>query len=1621
MAAILFYPSANYLEDRIANGRNLNDNDYDTFGNASSYTLNIRRNNAATKVTHVWLVSSGVSSYRINVSPSITRTISNSFVNKYGNTISRLRHGRHWDLFELPTILHESSINISFSGSSRRIYELACLEMGYELDIDSRFVSESHRKIDRAEIVQGDQFGYLTRSSRRGSNRWSWISQYQILFEDGNHDEHFAWLEKNPNIFFAPNTEYYPNRVYPATVMQMEHSAQDRSIIKSQGSVVNFTIAENTGLLYDQITSQDNAAPVVPSPSPLRSVSSNSVIGRITISWRAPENADESRVRSYEWREAGGSWNNIGNNLSFVVDRNVQSRTYNFEIRAIGASGRSAVSSVSVQGQAIPRSSTVRSLSATAPTYNTILIQFTEPSNADAAAVTHYLYRIGTTGNYTRIDRGDRSTYSITRTEITGRSTAYTIQVIAVGASGNSAIASDSVIVSNRPAPTVPRNLEVTSPTYNIVRIEFDASSNAVDAQVSKYQYRRMGISAWTDAPSFAFNLPDEISGGTYTYQVRAVGVIGNSVHASDSVTVLNHPLPTAPRSPALDVSTKGSVLLTFGEPANAAAAEIKEYSYREAVAEDETPNAWVSTGTSRSVRIPITESRSYTYEIRARGTSGWGTDYASVTGEGEAFDIPGEARSLQLDSPGNNNIRIRVNPPSNRVDAGVTGYEYLLTTDYDDDTDEEWVAFGNAGSGQQSVTFGGSLLPLEHEVSVRVVGPSGVGDSIMDDVMVTTDRAAPNPARSLTLLVLGYNRLQLSWSDSTTADVVWYEYKESSETAWTRHESPVNLTMVPEGRYIYQVRAFGLGGYSGAASSNAATVSDPPEAPSALRMLTSTPTADEYYEATVSWQEPANIDEAILTRYQWRRQTGVDDENMPVYTAWTTTGNSGADTSFTISTLINNVGTTFNVEVQCVAAGGSVSGIVSVSGTARPLPLAVATFTATPIDDGMRVTWTAPSNAAMAQILGYDIKRSTSTTWTRTTALTADFDIEPAGTYMFNIVPIGFEGRGPQSNAAGILGHRPGAPRSVTADIATAGEATISFRGPANRNRDGVTGYQYSHQTGTNLDDSPIWSNWSDTFTARKFTVSHPNGGEFTYRIRSIGTRTGIAVATTTFTIQVLGPEAVENLRVSFRNNRFGIAYSFVIDGTEHLDYEVIKIEYKPAGGEWTNLRANDRQPIPLPERTNIGTLTMPMWRSVRRPGYTVWVAYLPNPVIAESYTFRVQGRYDDGTTRYGVETTVSSSASASPPDIPVPNPIRTPVVIPENRNVYIGWVEPEPIEGVEVVYYTVVATDVDDTDNTFNQTVYYTSAEMIVERNKTYDFVITPYGIAGAGESVTIQSPIPFAQPEMVTLTLNSTLAGQLYAFWTPPENSTQTGDLRYQYRFITESDWTDTTERSVSYINLPADDYTFFVRAVNESGVAGISTSGEITVAAPVPTRVEQLRHGLLTATTWPILWNAPENAVAAGITHYEVRVGSGGDWTDIGNVLSYTYTWLDTDNDVTLYVRAVGPSGASGIVEIANATGSTYPGVVPMFTADVSVAGELTVNWAVPLNVPPAVLTGYDMRIFYPNGAQYNRSAAADATSYTETGLSPGEYSVRIWARTSAGVSPGLGTLATGVVT
>ena len=168
-------------------------------------------------------------------------------------------------------------------------------------------------------------------------------------------------------------------------------------------------------------------------------------------------------------------------------------------------------------------------------------MDWTAPSDNGGAAISDYdvRYQEGSTAGGTWTALGQTTTsYTVSSLD---KGTEYTFQVRAVNSVGDSAASSSDTTTTLTTVPGAPTSLSVTT-GETTADLSWTAPTDTGGTAITEYQYRfTTGSTAggtWTDTDSTAVSVTiSSLTADTeYTFQVRAVNSVGNSV-ASTAVT----------------------------------------------------------------------------------------------------------------------------------------------------------------------------------------------------------------------------------------------------------------------------------------------------------------------------------------------------------------------------------------------------------------------------------------------------------------------------------------------------------------------------------------------------------------------------------------------------------------------------------------------------------------------------------------------------------------------------------------------------------------------------------------------------------------------------------------------------------------------------------------------------------------------------------------------------------------------------------------------------------------------------------------------------------------------------------------------------------------------------
>lgn len=192
----------------------------------------------------------------------------------------------------------------------------------------------------------------------------------------------------------------------------------------------------------------------------------------------------------------------------------------------------------------------------------------------------------------------------------------------------------------------------------------------------------------------------------------------------------------------------------------------------------------------------------------------------------------------------------------------------------------------------------------------------------------------------------------------------------------------------------------------------------------------------------------------------------------------------------------------------------------------------------------------------------------------------------------------------------------------------------------------------------------------------------------------------------------------------------------------------------------------------------------------------------------------------------------------------------------------------------------------------------------------------------------------------------------------------------------------------------------EYTISVRAINSAGSSTVRTFTVTPIELTPPSEPRNLTAAGRDASVY-LTWQAPSSNGGDPITHYQLQVDDG-EWTDIGNVLSYTKTGLTNGTTYSFKIRAVNSLGESTASEQKTA----IPGAVPSMPLNFTAVGgnnQVVLSWQAPDSNGGLAITGYEIQT---DGGSW--TPVGNVLTYTVTGLTNGtSYTFRVRAVNAMG--------------
>ena len=175
---------------------------------------------------------------------------------------------------------------------------------------------------------------------------------------------------------------------------------------------------------------------------------------------------------------------------------------------------------------------------------------------------------------------------------------------------------------------------------------------------------------------------------------------------------------------------------------------------------------------------------------------------------------------------------------------------------------------------------------------------------------------------------------------------------------------------------------------------------------------------------------------------------------------------------------------------------------------------------------------------------------------------------------------------------------------------------------------------------------------------------------------------------------------------------------------------------------------------------------------------------------------------------------------------------------------------------------------------------------------------------------------------------------------------------------------------------------------------------STPTPTSTPIPKPSAPTGLNISGITQTSITLNWTK-----SSGATFYEVRRGTTGGFTRLGDVSSHVFTGLSAGSSYTLQVRAGNSGGTSPTAQTTASTNNVPPPPAPSAPTSLNTSGitqtSITLNWT-----KSSGATFYEVR----RGTTGGFTRLGDVSSHIFTGLSAGSsYTLQVRAGNTGGAS------------
>ena len=894
---------------------------------------------------------------------------------------------------------------------------------------------------------------------------------------------------------------------------------------------------------------EGEAAPVTATPSEtpseprnLRATRGN---GQVMLAWEQPRFDGGSRIERYEYCVGeyadcvgeSGSWTSTGQVREATVTNLTNGEPYEFNVRAVNAQGPGEAAT----DTATPAETPSAPLSLSAARGDRQVTLNWEPPSDGGSAILRYQYEVDGSGEWVRVSGGPAAR-SVTVPNLENNRS-YEFKVRAVNVRG----AGEAATVALDGSPSAPVDLTARAGAGQVT-LTWEPPRSDGGSAIERYEYRVDSSGAWVPVDGEAdarettvtelANGQSLVNGLRYRFELRAVNGANPGEGAAAMVTARPSAKPSEPRNLSATPGDR-QVTLNWEPPFSDGGSAILRYEYRVDGRGMWTPAVGGADARETTVKA-LDNGLPYHFELRAVNSAGEGEGEGAVATEtATPSEKPSAPHNLRA-TPGDRQVTLRWEPPSNDGGSDILRYEYRV------DGRGVWTRVEGEDEARET-TVTGLTNGQSYDFEVRAVNMQGEGA-----VATETATLSGKPSAPLKLgATPGDAEVTLTWdppsSDGDSA-IEGYELRVDSSGEWmpVDGEADARETTV-EGlhnglRYIFEVRAVNMQG-EGAVATVTAT---PSEKPSAPRNLSATP-GDA--EVTLRWDAPSSDGGSAIERYEYR----VDGSGM-----WTPV--EGEAREETVTGLTN--GQSYDFEVRAVNMQGE-GAVATETATLSGKPSAPLNLSAAPGDRQVTLTWDPPSSDGYSAIERYEYRVDSSGMWTPVGEAevreTTVEELDNGLRYRFEVRAVNMQGEGAVATVMATPSAKPSAPRNLSATPGDA-EVTLTWDPPSEDGGSAIERYELR------ADGS---GGWIGSGTSRRVTVTRLiNRRQYTFEVRAVNAAGEGEVETVTAT-PVRTPSAPRDLSATPGDRQVTLSWDAPSsDGGS----DILRYAYRLGGsGEWT------------------------------------------------------------------------------------------------------------------------------------------------------------------------------------------------------------------------------------------------------------------------------------------------------------------------------------------------------------------------------------------------------------------------------------------------------------------